>query len=61
MVPAGPAGAASLRSMVSPQPLDLDTDVISLTAALCDIASVSLDEAAVAVRHRGRAGPAATT
>ncbi|MEO7235889.1 MAG: succinyl-diaminopimelate desuccinylase, partial [Lapillicoccus sp.] len=34
--------------MVSPQPLDLDTDVTSLTAALCDIASVSLDEAAVA-------------
>ncbi len=48
MVPVGPAGAASLRSMVSPQPLDLDTDVISLTAALCDIASVSRDEAAVA-------------
>ncbi|MDQ6896328.1 MAG: succinyl-diaminopimelate desuccinylase [Actinomycetota bacterium] len=28
--------------------IDLDADVVSLTAALCDIASVSLDEAAVA-------------
>ncbi len=37
--------------MVSPpsQPsLDLDADVVTLTAALCDIASVSLDEGAIA-------------
>ena len=36
---------ASLRSMPT---LDLDADVVTLTAALCDIASVSLDEDAVA-------------
>jgi succinyl-diaminopimelate desuccinylase len=34
--------------MVSPPPLDLDADVVALTAALCDIASVSRDEAAIA-------------
>ena len=36
---------ASLRSMPT---LDLDADVVTLTAALCDIASVSQDEDAVA-------------
>ncbi len=37
--------ADSLRSMPT---LDLDADVVTLTAALCDIASVSQDEDAVA-------------
>ena len=62
-----PTAADSLRRMPStspsadlttPVPLDLSADVTSLTAAVCDIESVSQDEARARGSHRGRAAPA---
>ena len=49
--------AGTLRGMTSPE-LDLAADVVTLTAALCDIESVSGDEAAAGRRDRGGAARA---
>ena len=45
---ADPTAAHGQKTSSRPPTLDLSADVVTLTAALCDIPSVSLDEAAIA-------------
>ena len=49
-----PPGTAVPDPYAVPAPLDLGTDVVDLTAAVCDVASVSGDETRLADAVEGR-------